>query len=129
MGGVVWSAGFKQRGRQVFMSTLITEECINCGACVPVCPNNAIYRGGEKWGLAGEEHPPLSEDVYYIAPDKCSECVGFFEREQCAAACPVDCCIPDPGLPEREAALLERAQKLHPDHRFGDRFPSRFRKG
>ena len=25
------------------MSLLITEECINCGACLPECPNEAIF--------------------------------------------------------------------------------------
>ena len=25
------------------MATMITEECINCGACEPECPVNAIY--------------------------------------------------------------------------------------
>ena len=109
------------------MSTLITEACINCGACVPACPNNAIYEGGQRWELDGSEHPPLREDVYYIAPDKCSECVGFFDQEQCAAACPVDCCIPDPDLPEQEPALIERARKLHPDKQFSVPYPSRFR--
>jgi NAD-dependent dihydropyrimidine dehydrogenase PreA subunit len=28
------------------MAIKITEECINCGACEPECPNNAIYEGG-----------------------------------------------------------------------------------
>jgi len=25
------------------MAIIITEECINCGACEPECPNTAIY--------------------------------------------------------------------------------------
>ncbi|HEY4539992.1 MAG TPA: 4Fe-4S binding protein, partial [Faecalibacter sp.] len=25
------------------MAIIITDECINCGACEPECPNNAIY--------------------------------------------------------------------------------------
>ena len=25
------------------MATIITEECINCGACLPECPVKAIY--------------------------------------------------------------------------------------
>ncbi|HPR29255.1 MAG TPA: 4Fe-4S binding protein, partial [Chitinophagales bacterium] len=28
------------------MAIHITEDCINCGACEPECPNNAIYEGG-----------------------------------------------------------------------------------
>ncbi|HKX52102.1 MAG TPA: 4Fe-4S binding protein, partial [Candidatus Binatia bacterium] len=27
------------------MATMITNECINCGACEPECPNNAISQG------------------------------------------------------------------------------------
>ena len=34
------------------MAIKITEECINCGACEPECPNNAIYEGGNEWRFA-----------------------------------------------------------------------------
>ena len=29
------------------MATYITEDCINCGACEPECPNEAISEGDE----------------------------------------------------------------------------------
>ena len=85
------------------MATIITEECINCGACEPECPNQAITQG---------------EDIYVIDPALCTECVGFHDEEACAAVCPVDCCIPDPNNAESEADLLARAQKLHPEKQF-----------
>jgi ferredoxin len=110
------------------MSTLITEECINCGACEPECPNNAIYEGGSEWEFEGAMHPALRNDAYYIVPEKCTECVGFFDQEQCAAVCPVDCCVPDPDLAETEGVLVARARNLHPDRPIADPFPSRFRK-
>src|SRR5712671_4968738 len=110
------------------MSTLITEECINCGACEPECPNTAIYEGGAQWEQDGATSPAIKEDIYYIVPDKCTECVGFFDQEQCAAVCPVDCCIPDPAIPETEEVLIERAKVLHPEQTFGADYPSRFRK-
>ena len=55
------------------MATKITDECINCDACVPECPNTAIYAGGVEWlDAKGEKHPPLSKTVYYIVPEKCT---------------------------------------------------------
>ncbi len=112
------------------MSTMITEECINCGACEPECPNVAIYQGGVKWELNGELHEPLSNDFYYIVPDKCTECVGHFDQEQCAAVCPVDCCVPNPNHIETEEELYEKAKRLHPDKQFAPLSPenSHFRK-
>ena len=93
---------------------MITEECINCGACEPECPNEAISEG---------------DDIYVIDPARCTECVGHFDEEQCAAVCPVDCCVPDPNNEEKEDALFSRARALHPNKSFVlEDFPSRFRK-
>lgn len=111
------------------MATIITSECINCGACEPECPNTAIYQGGVEWELNGATHPAISQDIFYIVPEKCTECVGFHDHEACAAVCPVDCCIPDPNNLESEAVLLERAKVLHPGTDFGADFPSRFKGG
>jgi ferredoxin len=85
------------------MATTITDECINCGACEPECPNKAISQG---------------EDIFVIDPALCTECVGFHEREACAAVCPVDCCIPDEKLVEDEKTLYQRARRLHPAQAF-----------
>lgn len=108
------------------MATVITDDCINCAACEPECPNTAIYQGGVEYQHEGSAHQALSEDFFYIIPDRCSECVGFFDEEACAVVCPVDCCIPDPDRPETEVQLIERARVLHPEENFGDSFPSRF---
>lgn len=100
------------------MATFITDDCINCGACEPECPNGAITEG---------------DSTYVIDPDLCSECVGFYGQEACQAVCPVECCLPDPNRQETEAQLLERALRLHPDDAELKRkaeandFPSRFR--
>ena len=114
------------------MAIMITDECINCGACEPECPNNAIYEGGVEWAIADgssvkgsytlydnrtidadAKNDPISDDFYYIVPDKCTECVGFHEEPQCAAVCPVDCCVPDPDHVESEEVLLARKARLH----------------
>ena len=34
------------------MAIIITDECINCGACEAECPNTAIYEGGIEWTSA-----------------------------------------------------------------------------
>ncbi|MGC4114451.1 MAG: YfhL family 4Fe-4S dicluster ferredoxin [Myxococcales bacterium] len=85
------------------MATMITDDCINCGACVPECPNTAISPGDE---------------IHEILAEKCSECVGFSEEMACAAVCPVDCCLPDPNRVETEEALLAKSRGLHPDKTF-----------
>ena len=114
------------------MAIMITDECINCGACEPECPNNAIYEGGVEWAISdgtevdgryaletgsvvgvNDKQQPISDDLYYIVPDKCTECVGFHEEPQCAAVCPVDCCVPDPEWEESEDTLLARKERLH----------------
>ncbi|TVR89246.1 MAG: 4Fe-4S dicluster domain-containing protein [Saprospirales bacterium] len=114
------------------MAIIITEECINCGACEPECPNNAIYEGGVDWAVsdgtsvngkfkledgkevdASERQNPIDDEIYYIVPEKCTECVGFHEEPQCAAVCPVDCCVPDPDREESEEVLLKRKDDLH----------------
>jgi ferredoxin len=109
------------------MATMITTECINCGACEPECPNTAIYQGNVEWELNGVMHPPLTDGIFYIVPEKCTECVGFYDHEACAAVCPVDCCVPNPDIVESEEVLIARAKALHPEATFGADFPSRFR--
>lgn len=114
------------------MAIKITDECINCGACEPECPNNAIYEGGTEWrfadgtSLSGTVTPkygaavdadapnaPVAMDVYYIVTDKCTECVGFHDEPQCAAVCPVDCCVDDPDYRESKELLLEKKAMMH----------------
>lgn len=114
------------------MSIKITDECINCGACEPECPNNAIYEGAMDWKVsdgtmlhgmvtlfsgktldADAPQKPVSDDVYFIVADKCTECKGFHEEPQCAAVCPVDCCVPDENHVESEETLLSKKAFLH----------------
>ncbi|MCY1376977.1 hypothetical protein D9M68_504550 [compost metagenome] len=62
---------------------------------------------------ANTPHDPIAVDVYYISPDKCTECQGFHEEPQCAAVCPVDCCVPDEMYVETVEQLLEKKEKMH----------------
>ena len=81
------------------MAIMITDDCINCGACEPECPNTAIYEAGAQWvdkdGKEGDmDESFASEEFYYIVPDKCTECKGFHDEPQCVEVCPVDACVP-----------------------------------
>ena len=69
---------------------IIASQCTNCTACEAECPNLAI---SEKGG------------AFVIDPEKCTECIGHFEKPQCAEICPVDnTCVIDQSLPRFQAA-------------------------
>ena len=91
------------------MSTKITEDCINCGACEPECPTHAIREAAE---------------IYIIDPELCSECVGFYDELACAAVCPVDCCVLDEDHQDSADQLIERSRKANPDRDFGSDYPT-----
>lgn len=75
------------------MALKITEQCINCDVCEPVCPNTAIALGSE---------------IYEIAPSHCTECVGHHDVPQCVEVCPVECIILDPDHPESREQLMAK---------------------
>jgi len=79
------------------MAVMINEECINCAACEPECPNQAISAGN---------------DIFVIDPEKCTECVGHFDESQCIVVCPVDCIVPDPMHQESKEELQAKFEKL-----------------
>lgn len=79
------------------MSLKITDECINCDVCEPVCPNQAIRQG---------------ELIYEIDPLRCTECVGHFNEPQCVSVCPVNCIPLDPDHVETREQLLVKYEQL-----------------
>ncbi len=114
------------------MALMILEDCINCDACRAECPNHAIYEPGAPWrfsdgtlltgifttrgGLtvdAEADQPPLSDEVYYIISDKCTECEGFYDEPKCVSLCPVDCCVEDPSHRETKEELQAKLMTLH----------------
>lgn len=78
------------------MALKITDECVNCGVCEPECPNESISEGS---------------DIYVIDPEKCTECVGYFDEPQCIEVCPVDCIISDPDHQETKEQLLAKKER------------------
>lgn len=79
------------------MALKITDECINCDVCVPVCPNDAISAG---------------ELIYVIDPHRCTECVGHFDKPQCQEVCPVECIPLDEERVETQAELQQKYERL-----------------
>ena len=79
------------------MALKITDACVNCDVCEPVCPNRAISQG---------------EEYYVIAPALCTECVGHFDTPQCIEVCPVECILLDPAHPESPAELQRKYRVL-----------------
>ena len=79
------------------MALIITDACINCDVCEPACPNEAISQGVE---------------FYVIDADKCTECVGHFDRPQCVELCPVDCIPVNPERIESREALQVKYDRL-----------------
>lgn len=57
------------------MALKIVEPCVNCFACMEVCPSEAI--------LEAKPH-------FLIDAKKCSECEGDFAEPQCASICPIE---------------------------------------
>lgn len=100
------------------MALMINNNCIACDACLPACPNQAIFENrsdAEKRGYRVGEGQGVDDSTYVIAYERCTECVGHFAEPQCASVCPIgDCCVPDPAYPESKETLLSRARRLHP---------------
>ena len=63
---------------------VVTDECINCAACIDECENNAIYDAGASYELNGETKEALSEDHTFIVPELCNSC------KSCVDVCAVD---------------------------------------
>lgn len=117
------------------MALLITDECIACAACLPECPNEAIFENlddceAEGLKITGEEEGEDAEtqmshvdgdNIYVITYERCTECVGHFDEPQCSAVCPVsDCCISDTTYPETAEVLLAKAKEINPDKEIDD---------
>lgn len=79
------------------MALKITDACINCDVCEPVCPNDAIAQGVQ---------------IYEIDPALCTECVGHHELPQCQLVCPVNCIPLDPDHAETREQLMAKYVRL-----------------
>lgn len=57
------------------MANKIIRGCINCGVCLPECPNHAITKG---------------KGIYVIDASLCTECEENGGEPACIEVCPVD---------------------------------------
>lgn len=113
------------------MAIRITEDCINCGNCLTDCPNHAIFEEAQPYNYAEgtslteiedadgnilpatTEFDPPQDKVYYIVPEKCTECTDHAASPTCASVCPVDCCLPDPDHVETVEELRAKKEWMH----------------
>ena len=75
------------------MAYKITSVCTACGACLPVCPIDAILVG---------------DPIYVIDQELCCD------FEDCLAVCPVNAIVPadqDESFSSRTPEAAERAEK------------------
>jgi len=80
------------------MSVATNQNCIQCGACVWECPNEAISPGALR--------PVVDEDL-------CTECYGFFGESQCMVVCPAEAITV--VKPESTEDLLEKFRRTQPN--------------
>jgi len=80
------------------MALLITDKCINCDMCLAECPNDAIFEG---------------DKIYEIDVHRCTECVGFYERQTCVDVCPIECIMPHPKHRETQEQLMQKFKGLN----------------
>lgn len=81
------------------MAMVIVDDCINCGACEPECPNTAISQG---------------DTIFLIDAARCTECVGAHDTPKCVEVCPVDgCIVVDPNNMESREQLQAKYEQLH----------------
>lgn len=70
------------------MALEIVAACVNCWACLELCPSDAIYE---------------AKPHFMISAKKCTECDGDYAEPQCASICPIE-----------EAILDASGQPLNP---------------
>ena len=82
------------------MALRVNEYCVGCGWCIPECKNGAIKEGDE---------------VAVVDPERCTECVGWYEEPRCVQVCWLSAYEPDPEHRETREELLAKWQRLHPN--------------
>lgn len=80
------------------MGFRITDDCIECLACLDVCPHQAI----------SQEHVGGAPPRIAIEPAVCTHCWPFEQRPRCVAICPVDCIVIDADRPVPPIHLIHR---------------------
>ncbi len=78
------------------MTLKIDKNCVGCDMCLPVCPNDAIHE---------------QKSMYIINQDKCTECIGFYNKPQCIEVCPINCIAIDPNYIETKEQILNKLDR------------------
>jgi ferredoxin len=103
-----------RRRRRFKMSVIITDDCINCGACEIECPAGAVVPKLKK--AAGNPiyinnkmlcESYASYEHFYINPDKCCDCTGYYSQPRCNSVCPVSCCVCEQDFCDAPGAIIK----------------------
>ncbi len=70
------------------MAYEIIETCVNCWACEPLCPSEAIFLPSDGDSSARPH--------FLIDANKCTECEGDHADAQCMSICPIEGAILNP---------------------------------
>ena len=76
------------------------SRCIQCGECLPVCPNGGISE---------------VEGNFVIAPLLCTECCAVAVPTSCEQVCPTAAILNDADRYKSLDVLAARAAELRPD--------------
>jgi len=81
------------------MAYQIPDECTGCGTCLVVCPTNAVT---------------VKNNQFWIDPDLCNYCEGYYPEPQCIIQCPSS--LPSPVVVKKgRSKTIESQLKTNPD--------------
>ncbi|CAD5959016.1 Ferredoxin-2 [Planktothrix tepida] len=73
------------------MAYKIPGHCLACDTCRPVCPTGAVQ---------------IKDNHYWIDPNLCNNCEGYYSEPQCLMLCPISCPLPSESKKGRYKAEL-----------------------
>lgn len=74
------------------MNMMITNDCINCGACALECRNDAIEAPNKYLNKKEKKSNSFALEHYQIIEEFCDKCIGL-KYYKCVEVCPMNSII------------------------------------